>query len=384
MIFFKPLAYIDYVPCRLTEGADNWYIFYYVKDPQTCKMKRFRMKLNRIKPLRERRRAARAIMADIDTRLAMGWNPLLDVVAPKNGTGLYDAFEVFLEIKKKEMESNSIRCYQSFIKTFRTWLDKHGFDGTSCCTVVTKGIAIEFMDDFELELSAKTYNNYLAFYRSLFNWMKSKGYVAENPFENIAKKAKRLTKKKRRILTDEELGTLWSFLEKENPEYMAMCMICYCCFIRPKEIALLKCGDIDLQNQVIHVREEIAKNDNDSYRTIPDDLVPILARLDLSRPDWYVFGQHDRGDFGPGKKKMCSRKIAQWWNVHVRHACKFEMDVQFYSLKDTGITNMLGTGVSIDLVKKQADHSSITMTEIYVGLRADADEKLRAATILKK
>ena len=384
MFFFKPLAYIDYVPCRLTEGADNWYIFYYVKNPQTGKMKRFRMKLNRIKPLRERRRAAKAIMADIDMRLAMGWSPLLDAVAPKNGTCLYEAFHAFLKVKEKETESNSIRCYKSFIKTFKAWLDKHGIDGTSCCTAITKGVAMEFMNDFELQLSAKTYNNYLSFYRSLFNWMKSKGYVADNPFEHMAKKAKRLTKKKRRILTDEELGRLWSFLEHENPEYMALCMICYCCFIRPKEIALLKCRDIDLRNQVIHVREEIAKNDNDSYRTIPDDLVAILSRLDLSNPEQYVFGQHEHGDFRPGTKMICSRKIASWWNFHVRPACKFDMDVQFYSLKDTGITNMLGAGVSIDLVKKQADHSSITMTEIYVGRRSDADEKLRAATILKK
>lgn len=153
--------------------------------------------------------------------------------------------------------------------------------------------------------------------------------------------------------------------------------------MRPKEIVLLRCADIDLTHRVIHVKSDVAKNDNDSYRTIPDDLIPFLRRLDLSRPDWYVFGQHEHSDFRPGPVKMCSRKIAQWWNHHVRTACEFGMDIQFYSLKDTGITNMIGEGTAINLVQQQADHSSLAMTAIYVGKKPSATDELKAARILK-
>ena len=37
-----------------------------------------------------------------------------------------------------------------------------------------------------------------------------------------------------------------------------MCMLCYCCLIRPKEIALLKCSDFDLKKQTVRVRAEMA------------------------------------------------------------------------------------------------------------------------------
>lgn len=322
-------------------------------------------------------------MAALDQRLSLGWNPLLEAKAPRANARLFAAMDAFLKIKGKETEDNSMRSYRSFIKTFKAWLKGQGFTDDSFCCTVTKDVAFSFMDDVESDLSAKTFNNYIAFYRTLFNWMAVKGYVDSNPFSDIAKKSRRLTKKKRRVLTDAELSRLWSYLQGVNTEYLIMCLICYCCFIRPKELVLLRCADIDIVHQVIHVKQEVAKNDNDSYRTIPDDLIPFLRRLDLSRPDWYVFGQHEHSDFRPGPVKMCSRKIAQWWNLHVRTACKFGMDIQFYSLKDTGITNMIGEGTAINLVQQQADHSSLAMTAIYVGKKPSATDELKATRILK-
>ena len=382
MLFLQPLPCVNYVPCRLTEGKE-WYITFYVQNPETGKLKRIRHKVNRIKSIPARRKVAKSMMAVLDQRLSLGWNPLLEAKAPRANTGLFAAMDSFQKIKGKETEENSMRSYRSFIKTFKAWLTGQGFTNDSFCCSITKDVALSFMDSVESDLSAKTFNNYITFYRTLFNWMESKGYVDGNPFNDIAKKSRRLTKKKRRVMTDAELSRLWSYLQNENAEYLTMCMICYCCFIRPKEIVLLRCSDIDRAHQVIHVKQDVAKNDRDSFRTIPDDLLPFLRRLDLSRPDWYVFGQHDHSDFRPGPVKMCSRKIAQWWNLHVRTACNFGMDIQFYSLKDTGITNMIGEGTAINLVQQQADHSSLAMTAIYVGKKPEATEELKATGILK-
>lgn len=382
MYFFNPIPHIQYRSCKLTEGKE-WYISYYVMDPDTSRLKRIKIKVNRIHPIKERRKTARAIMAAIDTRLALGWNPLLEARAPKAFVSLHDALQAFLRIKGKEMEPNTMRSYTSFIKTLTSWMKQNNCDENRFSCSFTPEMAIAFMNDMEELLSAKTFNNYVAFYRSLFNWMKEKGYTDINPFEKIQKKAKRLTKKSRRLLTDEEMAKLIGYLHSANEEYLAMAMICYCCFIRPKEIAMLRCSDINLKKQVIHVSADIAKNDNDSYRTIPHDLVPILSRLDLSHPDWYLFGQHPgTGDFTPSPVQVCSRKIAKWWDQHVRPDCGFGPELQFYSLKDTGITNMLGDGIPINLVQQQADHSSVAMTAIYVGQTAKATEQIKTADII--
>ena len=382
MQFFQPIPLAHYKLCRLCQGKD-WYVYFYVINPETNRLKRVRIKINNVKPLRERRRMAKEMMAALDQRLSLGWNPFLEAKSPKSYHRLFDAFDAFLTVKQRELEANSMRSYRSLVSILQTWLLEHGFQEDAYANSVRMETATAFMDDFEMKLAVKTYNNYVAFFRILFHWMVDKGYTDLNPFDGIAKKTRRRGSKNRRILTDEELARLISLLHGENVPYLAMCLICYCCLIRPKEIALLRCCDVDLQKQTIHVCASIAKNDSDSFRTIPNDLVPVLRALDYSRPDHYLFAEHDGWDFRPGTKMVCSRKIAKYWDVVVRPACGFGLDVKFYSLKDSGITNMLTDGVPVNLVQQQADHSSIAMTAVYVGTKANAQEEIKTAGILR-
>ena len=382
-MLFSPIPGAHYRECTLTQGKE-WFVSFYVINPESGKLKRVRMKINRIKPLSERRRTARLMMSAINQRLAIGWNPLIEKVAPRGGVRLYEALDTFLQVKGKEMEPTSMRMYTSFVKTFRAWLEAHGGGKDLLASSFTRESAVQFMDDVEMKYTAKTFNNYLGFFKNLFGWMVEKGYAVDNPFGKFSKKSKRLTQKQRRLLTDAELKRLFSFLEGDCPEYLAICLLCYCCFMRPKEIVLLRCRDIDLRRQLVHVDASIAKNDRDSSRTIPDDIVPALSLLDLSSPDLYVFGGRRGHLFIPSTELVCSREIARYWNLTVRKACGFPMEVQFYSLKDTGITNMLNGGMPINLVQQQADHSSVAMTAIYVGKKAQATDALKEAELLRQ
>ena len=59
------------------------------------------------------------------------------------------------------------------------------------------------------------------------------------------------------------------------------------------------------------------------------------------------------------------------------------MEVMFYSLKDTGITNMAAAGVPVSFIQQQADHSSLAMTSIYCQRSGKATEELKGVDILK-
>lgn len=380
-MFFAQIPGIHYREAKLTRGS-VWFISFYCLDPFTGKLKRVRVKVNRIRNLRERRRKAENMVAAINQRLSMGWNPLADAGTMTNTATMSDCLDKFLKVKKKETEPATFRSYDSFVKTFRQYLQSAGFDRHSLIASFDRRHALAFMDLTEQKVGPKTYNNYLNFFRGLFIWMGEKGYCDGNPFEGIDKKPKRLIKKNRRILTDAELLRLFSYLDIHNREYLAMCLLCYGCFVRPKEIALLKCKDLDIDGQLLHVSAEISKNDNESRRTIPDEIVPVLRDLDLSDPELFLFGAHkNQWDFTPGKTALCSRKIAKYWELVLRPELGFGMELKFYSLKDTGITNMLSSGVPINLVQRQADHSSVAMTAIYVGNKADANGELKHAKI---
>ena len=383
-MFFAQIPGIHYREAKLTRGS-VWYISFYCLDPFAGKLKRVRVKVNRIRNLRERRRKAENMVAAINQRLSMGWNPLAEAGSMANAATIFDCLDKFLKVKKKETEPATFRSYDSFVKTFSQYLQDAGFDRHSFIASFDRPHALAFMDMIEQKVGPKTYNNYLNFFRGLFIWMGEKGYCDGNPFEGIDKKPKRLIKKNRRIFTDDELARLFAYLGEHNREYLAMCLLCYGCFVRPKEIALLKCKDLDVDRQLLHVSAEIAKNDNESRRTIPDVIVPVLRELDLSRPELFLFGAHkSQWDFTPGKTALCSRKIAKFWELVLRPALGFGMELKFYSLKDTGITNMLNSGVPINLVQRQADHSSVAMTAIYVGNKGDVNGELKHANILKK
>lgn len=386
MSFLKPTPFVDYVPARLSESKE-WVVVWYVKDPVTNKMIRCRKKFNRIKQLTKRRASAKAFINTINERLALGWNPAVTSIAPRATTKLFEALDLFLKVKAKEAEENSMRSYRSYISMFKTWLKDKDISEDAYVCAITYEVAMELMDDVDSrkDISPRTYNNYLMFFRLLFNWMIDHDFISDNPFDRIKRKPKKLTKKKRRILTDHELNILFGYLGKNNPNYLCMSLLCYCCFLRPKEIVSLKCNDIDLIKQVVHIRSEIAKNDNDSFRTIPDVIVPILRNLELSNGGLYLFsgsGSDTPYEFSPGRTQVCSRKIAKYWDTYVRPACGFNQDLQFYSLKDSGVTKMLTEKIPINLVQKQADHSSVAMTAIYVGDLPEANTELKKVNIL--
>ena len=382
MLFSLPHAYIDYTPPKLHKAKSGWYVSYYVRNPETGKMKLFRTKVNRPKG-RERTAAAREIMASLQERLAIGWNPITEKTAPLATTPAFEVFDRFEKVKAKEMEKASLASYLSYIRVFRAFLEGIGFLPSSSILAIKEDTAKRYMAFLEEKrgVSPRTYNNYLSFQITFFDWMKDRGYISANPFLGIRRKPRRLTAKKRRMLTDEELGALFAWLRENNPEYLAVCLLCYCCFMRPKEIALLRCGDLDLEKQVVHVRAEIAKNDRESYRTVPDAALPALRNLDLEHPEWYLFG-YRKGDyysFRAGPRGGSQKRFSDYWAHRVREACGFPLEVQFYSQKDTGITNMLSGGVAINLVQQQADHSSVAMTAIYVGRKPSASDELKGA-----
>ena len=63
-------------------------------------------------------------------------------------------------------------------------------------------------------------------------------------------------------------------------------------------------------------------------------------------------------------KYFCDR-----WK-RVAKALGFPSEYKFYSLKDTGITDMIRSGEDLLAVRDQARHSSLQMTDLYTPLTA--------------
>lgn len=357
---------IKYRPAQLRTGK-LWYVEFYVYNPFTDSMVRKRVKINRVKRAQDRRRYAEQLICEINKKLFSGWNPYTEHDRTRQFMKLSDAIDTYRNSKYKELSENSRRSYNSFFGHLAQFIEMNGYDDIfvgQFSPVVASELMLFVKQN--PNVSNRTYNNALAFYRTLFNWFIEFNYIKENPFSAMKKIAKRFTQKKRTYLTREELHMLRTAMEKENPRYLAACMLCYYCFLRDADIVSLRLANFDLLRKVIYIRACDTKNDKDSTRVIPVALERYLSAIPWERisDDDYIFS--DAHTFMPGKKKMCPREIGRYWAKKVRPLTGFGMDKQFYSLKDSGISNLMADGVSASFVQRQADHSSLEVTQKYL------------------
>ena len=371
------ISLVDFVPAELRENK-RWEIIYYVKCPFENKLKR---KANRVRPLKsitERRKLGRKMILEINRKLERGWNPILNESEARGFVKFTDASRLFIDRTKKEVKNydkreDTLRSYKSFINNITNYLEE--IKEKEMFVIKFKDELVrDFLDViyYDRDNSARTRNNYLNFIKTFSEWLIRHKYISQNPttrIELIPEKSK-----EREIIPDGTLKEIFKYLKKEKENYYVVCLICYYCLIRRTELTKLKVSDVILINGVIYVNKNVSKNKKSMPVTIPDVLVPYLAKhLKNAEMGDYLFSDN----YLPGRTQLTPKKISDEW-VKVRTALNLPKKYQWYSLKDTGITNLLKAGVPPIAVRDQARHHSIIQTEAYTPkeiLKANFDIK---------
>ena len=149
-----------------------------------------------------------------------------------------------------------------------------------------------------------------------------------------------------------------------------LCLCTYYCFIRRTEMTKLKVHMVDLERGFITIPSTISKNKKTEDITIPNDLIQLLkihiGKADLSD---YLFSNNN---FQPGIKIIRPDRITSVWSF-MRKRLNIDVVYQFYSLKDTGITELLNSGIAAIKVRDQARHHDLKITESYTSRNKGAD-----------
>ena len=354
-----PLA--KYVPAQL-HTCKEWYISYYVLNPATNKLQLIRNRVNRVKKIHDRYKWAMDLVRDLNIKLASGWNPLIESQSTKGYYKLKEVLDTFLTTKSKELRPDSMRSYKSFVKNLKEFISKKEKDKIMYVISFTKAMAIDYLQECYMKnnISERAYNNHVAFCKLFFNWCIQLNYCKINPFESIGKKKE---KQKTRIMIDQNVrNKMKNFLFEKDFEFFVICMTAFYALLRPKEITYMKIKDIDLNAQTIIVHGADAKNGQDRKATIPDVLKEYLDKMNIHKYDkeCYLFSQ----GFLPGKVRIDGRVIAKKW-AGLRNKIGIPMEMQFYSLRDTGIVQMIHDDVPLEVIRDQAGHSSLEITNVY-------------------
>lgn len=357
----KNTPFVQFIPAQLFTGK-TWFVQYSVVNPYSGQMVRKRIKINRIKEMKERRRYAKRLIGEINLKLYSGWNPFQEQEVPRGFTKLLEVCHHFLKQKTKELRPDSMRSYQSFVQSFEAWLLES--DQIECfCLNFNQQMARDYMRYIydEKNVSNRTFNNYRRFQLILFNWMVENQFIKINPFVGI--KPKKARHKKRQPVPDNERGLIKDYLMKTDFDFYMVTQLVFYTLLRPKEICQLKPEYFDLKSQTLIIPAGAAKNGNERIVTIPDALVQDLTNWNFNqaKPGQYIFGKGIK----PGMDPLDARRLSKKWAA-MRKKLNLSDDLVLYSLRDTGIIQMLRRGISPNEVMKQADHSSLEITTIYL------------------
>lgn len=362
---------VAFKPATLRIGTD-WLIVYYAKDTQSDKLVRFRNRVPKMSNKKERLRFAQKMIDTLNEQLYSGWSPYMGNLTEVKTIDY--CFDYYLKTLSKELSDgvkrkSTYNNYKYFITAFTEYLSIYQKNVKFISDISTL-ICDHFLDRIyiEKEKSARTYNFYLMCMRTFFNFCLSKGFIKESPVKNT--KTKSIKEKTRVVLNEKEKAKL-ALLKEENFHFYVFCMTTYYCFIRPNELKKLKVENVNIEKNYITIPSSISKNRKTENVTIPNIFIEELKEhIGIASKDLFLFGKK----FVPGKQAV-TNLFYHWENVRKKYG--FRKEVQFYSLKDTGITDMLNAGVPAIKVRDQARHSDLKITEIYTARNNSVDETVK-------
>ena len=371
---------LSHIPAVLRKSKSlGYYADYYVMDVVNGEMVRRRTRLtnlmNRYTTRREKILAAQNFIEELNRKLSGGWSPLHETENSRLYTPLTELRDTFLKRKSAEgVRDATLQSYSSITNLMVRWCEDSG-RGRKVSGNFLRLDAVCYMDYIlDKGNSNRSYNNTLKTLKVFWGWALEHCFCKENPFEGLKPLPK---EKKRRILIDAaSRARIADYFERECPQMLTVCLLVYSSAMRPKEIANIQIRDIDLERRCIVVRDEVAKNRKSRCATLTPALIARLKPIvNMELPgSYYLFGSNWR--ISPGEKRVALSNFRKKWD-RVREELLLPVEMQLYSLRDTGITDLLHAGVDQLTVQHHADHSSLTMQNIYTDhFDAGLNEKI--------
>jgi len=299
--------------------SKEWFVYYSFRDPKSRKLKRqshIKAGANRHKSMRVRLKVLKTLQRNLFLLLENGFNPYEDNTTNKerflgkqektidqteivsikpattsnkeqqveidkieviNEISISEAFKFGLEIKKRELNSNSYNGYVSHINRFEKWLTEKELNDKGISTI-TKPLAIEYLNSVLHVSSSRNRNNYRASISSLFTTLEDNELIKDN----FVKKIKNLktTPERNKTYTPKMQKDIYEYMQKNDPILLLFVKFISYNLLRPIEVCRLKIEDIDVNDKKLYVK---AKNKAVKIKIIPDHLlkeIPDLCEMD--------------------------------------------------------------------------------------------------------
>lgn len=288
-------------------------------------------------------------------------------------------------LRIKDLEQNTIDSYNKYINNKRVI----GFFKTKKVIAITSADAKRFFKKLDKEISAqtkkplsqKTKKNYLTYLHAIFQELKEKRIIEENPFSDITVRVpKKLNSNK--FYGIEEVKHHINVLSNKAPiKYFLFYVLTVMCGLRPAEARGLKWNKIDWIEKKIYIDQSLAATQvgyitkstkNEEPRVL--DLIDLAIKLlqihysdelekykenKITKPisENYIFTNANGDHIGEST-------FRNWWynfceRNNLRYVCP-------YGLRHTTATMLAFNNIPLANIAQQMGHLDTSTTLVYI------------------
>ena len=357
--------FVLFTPPTRHDGKSS-YIAFYAKDPATGRLKRKKYMLDRYEKGHDRDFMAAHITANIMNRLVQGWNPWTSDQGVRGHVRFDEVLDRYERSitqlhNKGTLKHKTWLDYMSRLRILKYYMETNNIQVTYCFQVNT-AFFVDYLDYVLLDRDdgARTRNNHRTWLSTFCTWMVQHQYLEKNPIVDIP--ILREEEKFRQPLSPTDLHLLKNHLERTNKHYLLAVMFMYYTAIRPSEMIHLKIRDIDIARQTVYVYGPNSKNRRGEPVILNDKIIRLMIELDTfnHHSDCYIFGK----GFMPSEHRTYSAIFRNEW-FRLRERLGFPKSYQFYSLKDSGLRDLV-KAEGAQAARDQARHRDVSTTNKYL------------------
>lgn len=360
---------------RISSSTDmkyRWYVYVYNTETQKI-IKKISKGLNASNDYSERMFAAEILKTTLELKLKSGieLNPALK--KKTESVKVCDALDSGWEKKKSDLKKGSHGNYECAVKFFKASIIKLKFNNINIHEFERFHVK-SVMDDIQKDRnwSGKEYNKNMGYIKSIFSELVEWEYIKSNIVKDI--KPKKEIKTEGYILaTDKQHKKISKHLRETDYNFYIFYSIEYYLGIRPKEILLLKCGDVNIEHKIIRIASEDAKDNSYRYVPIFEPVLSLLKKLNLSNKDYYLIGRpkpygcrffkHEY--FCPNPYSIKRDTATRKWKEYIIDG--LGINVKCYSFKHKGANDKLKAGMDLKTISEIFGHSKEKTTELYAN-----------------
>ena len=237
---------------------------------------------------------------------------------------------------------------------FAAWLDR-----PAAGIVKTEAIAV--LDRVEKDRGTTSSRRALAYGRAAYGWAEKRDLLEGNPFRGVVALGQENTRE--RVLTAEELQTIWAALETMDNTAGAYMRVLLLTLQRREEVAGMRWDELAADRSTWTVPAARAKNGRAHLVHLTDPVRAALAKLPRLAGNPHVFAGRGKGHIG-GFSRMKEELLqvmqgeapVQAGKRRAKAKAAVPVDWRFHDFRRSGVTALAGLGFAPHVCDRLLNH----------------------------